>query len=329
MQERLLRSTTEETFGFIEGVSSLEAPRGTLLSWSPLVGLGIENEFQLGQDGAPFVRSFDGREILSLEDKDIRRDFIAQLHTSAQPVAVLAIAKKAGGEVSYRRDGPGDLLRQRDLAVVSLRLSGFTNFHDPELLGSFVYEGKMRYRRATILRQTILEELRREPEQRIGPSDSVHTGPFWHLLAEYDRVARHPDVDGVLVMFRRACDRRFLPVNARAGLMFSVLEAMLGRSRPVNEKIQLDTLVTRLAGADSPATIWFADNGRSFRNAVAHGHWDFESGDQQPLELMATILRAVLPAFVRCWVELRDRTVDRPGRAFIKRVTQHAAGGHE
>ena len=325
--ERLLRSTTEVTGGmrFGPGISSLRAPEGTLLSWSPLVGLGIEQQFRLGEAGSPGIIPVTSQEILSLEDKDISRDFIAQLNGENHEVAALAIAKDTGQPFSYEPIGADDLMRQRDLAVVALRLAGFLQFHDPELLGAYVYDGGMRHRRATILRQTVLLELRHEPGQRIGPADSARTGPFWQLLSEYDKVARHPDIDAVLVMFRRACDSRFLPATARAGLMFSALESMLGRFRPFKEKIQLETLVTRLVGGASPAAVWFAEDGRKFRNSVAHGHW--ESGDQRPFEYMPPIVQAVVPEFVRCWLEQEDRTLDRPGRAFIHQVTQQAAGG--
>jgi hypothetical protein len=328
--ERLLRASTEETFGVSFGsnaTASLAAEEGMLLSWSPLVGLGIEKEFPLGEQGSPLVLGLTGPEVLTLEDKDLRRDFLAQLTVVQNSVATLAIAAPVETAFSQGNRSPRELLRQRDLSVVALRLAGFQQFHDPELLGTFVFEGTMRYRRGTVLRQTILQQLRVTPEQHISPPDRARTGPLWAMLSQYDREVRHPDVDNVLVLIRRAFYHGFLPPAARAGLMFSALESMLGRSRPFKEKVQIHNLISYIAGADTQHALWFAQHGREFRNSIAHGQWDPDSDDPQPLAHMASILQALVPAYVRFWLEFGAGSPDRPGRAFIQQVTSRVTDG--
>jgi hypothetical protein len=210
--------------------TGMQAPEGKTLSWSPLIGLGAESPIAFGQQDAPLLMPLTGPEVLSMEDRDVRRDFVALLQMPGdQPVAsVLAVAAQSP-EPDNQDATIQKLLRTRDLAVVALRLSGLTTFHDPELLGSYVYEGYIRYRRPTVLRQTLLEMLRREPEGRARPEDGAQIAQAWRLLATYDATARHPTIDQVLVIFRRVFDARFLPVGTRAGLMFSALEAMLAQ----------------------------------------------------------------------------------------------------
>ncbi len=306
--------------------SPMSAPEGMMISWSPLVHLGTNDTFALDQrradgDFPPMIMPLSGSEIVCLEGKDIARDFIAQLHLHWQPVAGLATGIKAHESVD-REAATCRLLRERDLATVALRLAGFTAFHDPELLGSYVYDGLIRYRLPTVFRQTLLLMLRNEPKERIGTADVARITTAWSLLASYDATARHLAIDRVLTMFRRVFDRRFLPVVARAGLLFSTLEAMLGRFRSPKEPVQLEDLVAKLTGADSPAAMWFIREGRRFRNRVAHGAWIPNQEGSEPLEHLTEVLRATVPIFVRIWGSLNDRTNKTPSRALIDQVAR-------
>jgi hypothetical protein len=89
---------------------------------------------------------------------------------------------------------------------------------------------------------------------------------------------------------------------------------MLGRFRQRDDPVQLEDLVSAVAG-DDPAAAWFAGHGRSFRNAVAHGRWDH---DPEPLARLQTLLRPVVRAFLRAWLE--DDRERRPGRLLIDSI---------
>jgi hypothetical protein len=203
------------------------------------------------------------------------------------------------------------LLRTRDLAVVALRLAGFQGFTDPELLGSYVYDGNMRTIDTTVLASMVLRGMGADPKESFGESDVARFSPDWSLVDEYDATARHDEIDHVLTLFRRAHDDRFLPPDARAGLLLSALEAMLGRFRPSADKVQLEELVRVSAGGD-PAAAWFQQHGRKFRNAVAHGYWD---RDPAPLVAMQALLRPLVRAYLQTWLAADDHQ-RRPGRVF-------------
>jgi hypothetical protein len=335
---RLGRPRTTVTMGFTPDVD-MRAPKGTMLCWSPLVGLGVEAPFDSQQFGRPLIVTLNGRELQSLEEKDIVRDFVAQLSLSAHLIAGLGagmrleasevseeLAEQYGsafGSVSRRT---ARLLRERDLAVVALRLAGFTAFHDPELLGSFVYVEGSRCRRPTVLRQTLFIQTQREPDEMLRPADGARVGPVWQLLADYNTMARHPEIDQALTLYRRVFDRQVTPVQARAQMMLGLVEMMLGRFRGPRDAVQLEDLVAGVAGVDAPASRWFARSGRRFRNAVAHGEWAFEQGDDEPLDHLLAIVSAAMPAFLRAWLELEERAGKRPGRVLIDHLSAGAGG---
>lgn len=313
----------------------MTAPEGSIISWSPLIGLGaktLTNETSLkfgsGEFSAPILMPMSGSEILSMEDKDIRRDFVAELRVHSEPVAGILAGMRPDEGVDLA-SSTTQLLSQRDQAVLTLRLAGFSAFVDPEKLGEFVYEGKTRYRRPTVLRQTILEMMRLEPEQQIGPTDAERIQATWSLLDEYKSIAPNHEIDHVLSMFRAAFDRRFLPVDARAGLILGALEALLGRFRSHRDKVQLEDLVSELPHADSDAVRWFREHGRRFRNSVAHGHWDRAAEGDEPLERLLKILAAAIPAFVRTWLESGERESSRPARLFIDSLTSQTKARRE
>ncbi len=209
------------------------------------------------------------------------------------------------------------LLRVRDLGVTALRLAGLTAFVDPELLGSYIFNGPHRAVEPTALRQTVLAGMARDPEESAGAEECARAAEQWELLAAYETQARTADVDQVLALYRRAHDGDFLPGPTRAGSMIGALEAMLGRFRPRDSAVQLEQLVAAAAG-DSTVTAWFGAEGRGFRNAVAHGYWD---GAPEPLQQWQEVLRALVPAYVRSWIDCEERDKRRPMRVFVERAT--------
>ena len=226
-----------------------------------------------------------------------------------------------------REDLLRQLLRKRDLAVMALRLSRFNAFHDPELLGLYIYEGRLRYRHPTVFRQTLLTMLRVEPDDIIRNEDMNQILSTWQMLVAYDATARHPEIDNVLTMFRRIFDSRFIPIEARMGLMLSNTEAMLGRFRRKDDPIQLEQLVANLIGEKSEAAIWFNEHGRQFRHSVAHGHWDLNREGLIPRDHLVEILQAIIPAFISSWVDLDNRAGQRPSNVLIGRISKAAKTG--
>ena len=300
---------------------SLEAPEGTILSWSPLVGLRAGDPFRLGEhssEGGVALSSLQVDQVLSMEDKDVRRE-MSSLALVEEPVGCLLVGAptEAVPSTSEEDVAVAQLLRVRDLGVTALRLAGLTAFVDPELLGSYIFNGPHRAVEPTALRQTVLAGMGRDPEESAGAEECASAAEQWELLAAYETQARTADVDQVLALYRRAHDGDFLPGPTRAGLMIGALEAMLGRFRPCDSAVQLEQLVAAAAG-DSTATAWFRAEGRGFRNAVAHGYWD---GAPEPLQQLQEVLRALVPPYVRSWIDCEERDKRRPMRVFVERAT--------
>jgi hypothetical protein len=313
--ERLSRPSPSVVAGVHVGSGlSMDAPAGTMLSWAPLVALGTADTFMLGETTPPVLMPLTGRELLSMEDKDVRRDFAQRIGFEGKNIAVLmtTLPKTPTLELDA---AIATLLRSRDLGVVALRLAGFSAFHDPEPLGYFVYDEVVRLRKPTVLRQTLLQMVLNEPDETIAASDAVRIAPQWELLAEYDNGdERHEEIDQVLTIFRRSFYARFIPFDARAALAFGALESMLGRFRPKREPVQLEDLVIAVAGHDTSAATWFTANGRRFRNGLAHGHSRPERADD--LTHVLAILRATIPVYIRTWLDA-GRPVRSPGAILV------------
>ena len=108
-----------------------------------------------------------------------------------------------------------------------------------------------------------------------------------------------------------------VPTRVR-GCMFAALESMLGRFRAPDDPVQLEDLVRRIAGDDNAAAARFAENGRTLRNAIAHGYWD---RDEEPLDHLQALLAPVLVAFLEAWVDGEDRD-RRPARASPRQLVR-------
>jgi hypothetical protein len=289
---------------------SLASPEGVLLSWSPLVGLGYEGD-EVAEAGlkTPLL-TLTADEVVSMEQKDIRRDFISSLVLTEQPIAGLAAGAPSEGSAALDEQVIRGLTRRRDLAVAGLRLRGYDAFDDPELLGWYVYDGVIRHRRETVLRQSVMMGLGRPPEQRIAAGDVAGVLEAWSAVADYDANARDPRIDWTLHLFRRAHDRRFTSPETRATMLLCVLEATVGRFRGKDDEVSLEALVGALEGVDPAAAGWFSAEGRSFRNAVAHGYWSpppagpetsAVDADHQPLASLRAICRAALAESMSTW----------------------------
>lgn len=288
------------------------------VSWSPLIGLEatVEGILLGGEDGVA-IMFLSGAEMVSLEERDTRRDFIAPLRVEAKPAAVLMTVAR-GQKPEPTSFAP--FLRRRDLATVALRLAGFSEFYDPELLGVFVYQDSLRTRFPSVVRQTIEQNMRRPAKEKFTESDLEIVGRLLQLLTVYDKEARHPQVDQVLRLFRHGFDQEFLPEIARASLLLSALEGMLGRFRKPQE---LEHLVSAVVREQFPeAAKWFKERGRKFRNSIAHGLWPTAEQEPRPLEQLIAVLRGLIPEFVRVWLKQTDCASYSPLRAFLESISK-------
>jgi hypothetical protein len=168
-----------------------------------------------------------------------------------------------------------------------------------------------------VIRQTVLRGLVL-PATQVFPAEGQRlTNPFVQLLYDYDANGQHPDLEHVLTMFRRTFDQRFLSQETAARLMFSTLEAMLGRFRRKDDGVELEELVERAANG-GPSVDWFKVEGRKTRNAVAHGRFQsVEEGEHPALVELEKLLVAIVPAFLQCWMKAPAREQLRPASAFI------------
>ena len=223
---------------------SLASEDGTIASWSPLVGLRYQGP-AVGHDGLGVrMATMSADAAVGMEEKDIRRDFIARLRLDEPLAAIAVVAPHDGAMVTPAQVAP--LTRARDLAVAGLRLAGHGGFINPALLGWYVYDGNLRYRRETVLRQSILMRLQSVDSDPIDAAAIGAVGGTWTLLARYEREARDPGIDRILDLYRRVHDRRFLPNTTRGHLMWMGLEQVLGRFRPATATLGLGNLVELL-----------------------------------------------------------------------------------
>lgn len=302
--------------GTFSSTGSLSSPAGTIVSWSPLVGMKHQGDVISHPDLGVHLTAMASDAVVGMEEKDIRRDFISSVRLDEPLAALAVIAPHEGSMVDEGHVLP--LTRLRDLAVVGLRLAGYRAFIDPELLGWYVYEGNLRHRRETVLRQSIIMAMGSARPTSIGVEDLKTLDSAWSLLSRYERYARDAEVDRILDLYRRAHDRRFLPPQTRSGLAGICLEAMLGRFPRLTAPVQLEGLVATLDGVDDRAVAWFEARGRSFRNQSAHGKWtpepieapDLWQKDHEPLTHLLEIARAAVWTLLGIWVE-----VDPPVRA--------------
>lgn len=310
---------------------SLSSPKGTIVSWSPMAGL-----VSLGPDLAHpelgvHLTSMKQQAIVGMEEKDIRRDFIQNIHFPDRPVAALAVpSPHGGGMVDEATVQP--LTRIRDLAVVGLRLVGFNSFIDPSLLGWYVYDGSIRHRRETVLRQSVITAMGSSDPAVIEESMHGELVDAWTLMANYDREARDSGIDTILDLFLRAHDRRFLPPQTRASLALICLEAMLGRFRSKKDRVQLEHLVSSLDGVAPASTAWFESEGRDFRNKLAHGKWnpdhlqysEIQSTDHMPLLNLLDLCRAGVESMLRLWVDSDPpvRAWHGPARLLVRTLSK-------
>jgi len=312
----------------------LSSPEGTILSWSPLIGLTHEGEPWVHRDLGVAVTSISAAALVGMEEKDIRRDFISEVRVGGA-LAALAIAVPHP-DLNVTNGDAATLTRRRDVAVAGLRMAGAGEFADPELLGWYIYARSLRYRRETVLRQSVIMRLQQEETAVMLSAEArSRVWELWSLLARYEREARDPEIDRLLDLVRRIHDRRFLPTTTRAALALVAVESLLGRFRPPTATLRLERLVRLLHGVPEETARWFETNGRAFRNQVAHGEWKVEPTDAtviwtrnpEPIAHLVTIACAALQRLIEVWVAAAPPVRARygPARLLVRDLARQPA----
>ena len=173
-----------------------------LTFWCPLIGLETNRGLDINMKDRIFeLTRLSGKDVVSLEDKDIRRDFISQLGVIEHGVATLELSYHIT-EKSFHLTTDDVIFKEhfevRNLLTTGLRLAGFRNFVDPELLGVYTYHGISRYRQPSVLRQSILTKMKKEPSNKIGVENIGDIQLAWTTLLDYHHNARHRDIDHTL-----------------------------------------------------------------------------------------------------------------------------------
>ena len=299
------------------GAQTASANENTLLYWSPLAGMETTQEIPVPSMPASFT-FLGANDIISLEDKDIRRDFMAKITMTEISTAAICLSYDTRTVGFYEVTADSDILNRfeniRNLVVTGLRLAGFKKFIDPELLGNFMYKGNMRYRQRSVLRQSVYMDLCKEPAETLLPEHKDRVLHCWDLLANFHYHAYSPDIAMILNLYRKLHESRYMPMVSRAGLSFTVLEKMLGPFRSKNERIQLEDLVYAAVGKNE-VTKRFRERGRKMRNSIAHGHWDAGKNETDFLNVLA-VLDQLLPAFVDTWINKPADGVQTPQAVF-------------
>ncbi len=301
------------TYSYVSG-GVMHAEEGVVASWSPLLGLAC-NETLAVREGSFAIVPLNAVELVELEERDIKRDFIGELRVKGALETQLVQPVGCIGLFDQGRHDLADLKRRRRQAIAVLRLAGFTKFIDPELLGWYIYEGMVRYRIPTIFRQSILKTMVHEPDERISQNDLERIEALAALLAQC--AADHSDgqLDELIGEFLRAHPSRFFPGKASAGMLFAVLEEILGRFRPLRAAVQLEDLVAQVTEAAESG--WFRERGRAFRNTVAHGRWNGKDNDSDLESLLATV-RQVMEALIRYCIQ-QNRS-ESPITSFLRHL---------
>lgn len=317
---RLIHQAPSSVVAVLSEEGRMHADDGEHVAWCPLIGLRSEGLI-VSSSGTFSVDSLEGADLMELEERDIRRDFMSNVAAKPDGMPVQALLGLLGlGEADLTA-----LAQRRRDAVLALRLAGFSRFVDPALLGWFVFEGNIRTRIPSVLRQSVIQRAAHEADQEIGPIDEDRVAGFAQLLASYRTTGGDAEVDALLDGFLLAHPNDFLPGEASATLLLATVESALGRFRPRSAERQLEDLVSVVA--DSEAALWFAAEGRSFRNAVAHGRWVAGRGpraENVELDSLISISRAVVHALLEhASTERNDDTDVIVG--FRRCVESHAA----
>lgn len=302
--------------------TNLASQDGQWLLWAPLAGLHTREPMTLDGTAAHMLLPLTGAELLSLEDRDVRRDFPAQLYTTDEHLAALCFGLPEV-EAPSANAAFAALERRRDLAVTALRLAGFHAFCDPALAGPVLMFNSVRLRRPTVLRATVWQLCVDEQAAVMlrRAADEPRVLPQMQRLLAFAQ-APQPDLERTLSLYRRGFDRRFSTPAACAALHFAALESLLGRFGAPGESDSLEALVSTLLGAASEPARAFVAEGRRSRHALAHGRWQ-HALPPALADTLAAALAAALPRAIDLWLADTASPV-RPGARLVRSLFRTA-----
>jgi hypothetical protein len=317
---RLGRRTPSDVLSI---TSPMASPKGRSCCWSPLIGLSTadledENGMVLGRPPVCVLMPLSPDELIGLEERDVRRDFMRGFVHQGKPMSILMTVPD-GPDPGNAFAHAAHMRRMRDLGVVSLRLAGFDRFHDPELFGPTLFEGSRRLRWPMVMRQTIAEKIRHQATQQVTAADYPRLAGLVGELQTYESGGRSPAIEYALGLFRRSFDRDFLAVEQRAVILVGLFESMLGRFRPFGNPVQLEDLLESLLGHDEDV-MWFRAEGRRLRNRVAHGEL---AGNEPPapFETLSRLCSRVLAELISTWNRTAGEDRVRPSAVLIRKAT--------
>lgn len=297
----------------------LRGPGDALVAVLPLVGLDCEVDARFSLGGGIVLKGLPASAVVALEDKDIARDFLSQLHLGDLRLASLQLGL-AVPAWDAQQAAMQQLRRPRALAVAALRLAGFDAFIDPSLAGLHALQGLQLLRHPSVLRQTVLMRLRHAPEQAFDETGAARVRPLLDLLLRYEEAGRHADAERWLQALRRLHQRDFLPPEIRLGLGYALLEGLLGRFRDPADPQGPEQLARRLSGAAASAA-WLTAEGRALRNALAHGRRLVDEEAVAALAQLQPLLHAALPLALQAWL---DSPASRPARCLRRQLADTA-----
>ena len=246
----------------------MSVAEGVNLLWSPLLGLQCDVEAaKIGRDEPDALMPLTISELSELEDSEVRRDHFARVEAGVR----LGQFPDEGRSVLMTMIGPEETPADDVIAayahkgvaasVIALRACGFTKFVDPALLGNFVYNGPIRLRQPTVVRQTMLiryfDDYDRPDEDALQEASRLHD-------AVLDACERHPRLDALLELFRQAFLHPALDDQVRARVAFAFIESTMGRFRGG----EVETLAR--AVSDDGTGKWVARHARKLRNRLSH-----------------------------------------------------------
>jgi hypothetical protein len=136
---------------------SMVVPENKAVLWSPMLGLSTaEKAIRIGQCQTEFLTPLSLEELMQIEDRDIRGDFL-QSGGGRELLEHSSVLQTNLEDVEPRLDK--DLISTTHATlrstVIALRILGSHNFRDTQLLGDYHYRGCKRIRRPTVFRQTL------------------------------------------------------------------------------------------------------------------------------------------------------------------------------
>lgn len=323
----LLHQKLRVTGTVVPGTRTGSPDNDILLFWSPLAAMETAMEIYIESFPATFTWLDTANSMMSLEDKDIRRDFMGKMRMENKPVAAIKLAyriRSEDGDINEHSRIVHSFQFYRNLLVTGLRLAGFKHFVDPELLGIFMFKGEsLRFRQPSVLRQSIYMNMMKEPAEVFDEKHVPYATKCWNLLAEFSRTAYSEDVVTLLDTYRNIHETQYMPLISRVSLSFTLIEKMLGGFRGRNESLQLENLV-RCAIGDNEASAWFNRRARKMRNSIAHGEWN-AAKNAEDYKHLTTVLDSLLPLMLKSWL-VRSENASNFKDAFIKSITTPARG---